>query len=48
MMANQKFDAVRENQDLLPFQLTGEELKACVYKQTAEMRQLSQEYKLSQ
>lgn len=48
MMANQKFDAVRENQDLLPFQLTGEELTAYVYKQTAEMRQLSQEYKLSQ
>jgi len=47
MMANQKFDAVRENQDLLPFELTGEELTAYVYKQTAEMRQLSEEYKLS-
>ncbi|HAA07545.1 MULTISPECIES: Bug family tripartite tricarboxylate transporter substrate binding protein [Acinetobacter] len=47
MMADQKFDAVRENQDLLPFELTGEELTAYVYKQTAEMRQLSEEYKLS-
>ena len=47
MMTNQKFDAVRENQDLLPFELTGEEISAYVYKQTAEMRQLSEEYKLS-
>lgn len=47
MMTNQKFDAVRENQDLLPFELTGEELTAYVYKQTEEMRQLSEEYKLS-
>lgn len=47
MMANPKFDAVRENQDLLPFELTGEELTAYVYKQTEEMRQLSEEYKLS-
>jgi len=47
MMANQKFDAVRENQDLLPFEMTGEEIQAYVYKQTNEMRQLSEEYKLS-
>lgn len=47
MMANKKFDAIRENQDLLPFELTGEELRAYVYKQTEEMRQLSEEYKLS-
>jgi putative tricarboxylic transport membrane protein len=47
MMANNKFDAIRENQDLLPFELTGEELSAYVYKQTEEMRQLSEEYKLS-
>lgn len=47
MMANQKFDAVRENQDLLPFEMTGEDIQAYVYKQTNEMRQLSEEYKLS-
>lgn len=47
MMANKKFNAIRENQDLLPFELTGEELSAYVYKQTDEMRQLSEEYKLS-
>lgn len=47
MMANEKFDAVRENQDLLPFEMTGEEIQAYVYKQTNEMRQLSEEYKLS-
>lgn len=47
MMVHQKFEAVRENQDLLPFAMTGEELSAYVYKQTEEMRQLSHEYKLS-
>lgn len=47
MMADQKFDGVRENQDLLPFEMTGDELAAYVYKQTHEMRQLSEEYKLS-
>lgn len=47
MMVHQKFKAVRENQDLLPFAMTGEELSAYVYKQTEEMRQLSHEYKLS-
>lgn len=47
MMGDPKFDAVREHQDLLPFELTGEELTAYVHKQTEEMRQLSQEYKLS-
>jgi putative tricarboxylic transport membrane protein len=47
MMINQNFEIVRENQDLLPFALTGEQLTAYVYKQTEEMRQLSEEYKLS-
>lgn len=47
MMADQRFDAVRDNQDLLPFEMTGDELAAYVYKQTNEMRQLSEEYKLS-
>ena len=47
MMIDQKFDAVRENQDLLPFEMTGKEIQAYVYKQTDEMRQLSEEYKLS-
>jgi putative tricarboxylic transport membrane protein len=47
MMENQKFDEIRANQDLLPFEMTGEELTAYVYKQTEEMRQLSEEYKLS-
>lgn len=47
MMQDQRFEAVRVNQDLLPFALTGEELKAYVFKQTDEMRQLSEEYKLS-
>lgn len=47
MMKDQKFDTVRENQDLLPFEMTGEELSAYVQKQTNDMRQLSQEYKLS-
>lgn len=47
MMADPKFDAVREHQDLLPFEMTGDEITAYVRKQTEEMRQLSQEYKLS-
>lgn len=47
MMKDQKFDAVRENQDLLPFEMTGDELTVYVQKQTDDMRQLSQEYKLS-
>lgn len=47
MMENQKFDEIRAHQDLLPFEMTGEELTAYVYKQTEEMRQLSEEYKLS-
>lgn len=47
MMADQKFEAVRTNQDLLPFAMTGDELSAYVYKQTEQMRQLSEENKLS-
>ena len=47
MMQNQDFAQVREHQDLLPFALTGEQLTAYVYQQTEEMRQLSEEYKLS-
>jgi len=47
MMSNTKFDALREKQDFAAFGLTGEALTRYVYKQTAQMRQLSQEYKLS-
>lgn len=47
MMADQKFEAVRTNQDLLPFAMTGDELSAYVYKQTEQMHQLSEENKLS-
>ncbi|WP_284085176.1 Bug family tripartite tricarboxylate transporter substrate binding protein [Acinetobacter haemolyticus] len=47
MMENKKFETVRNNQDLLPFALTGDQITAYVYKQTDQMRQLSAEYKLS-
>ncbi len=47
MMQAPQFEQVRDHQDLLEFALTGDELQAYVYKQTEEMRQLSEEYKLS-
>ena len=46
MLADPKFAKIREQQDLLPFSMTGDELQAYVYKRTAELRELSAEYGL--
>lgn len=46
MLADPKFAEIREQQDLLPFSMTGEELEAYVYKQTNDLRELSAEYGL--
>ena len=46
MLANPKFAELREQQELLPFSMTGEELEAYVYKRTGELRELSAEYGL--
>lgn len=46
MLADPKFAEIREQQDLLPFSMTGEELEAYVYKRTGELRELSAEYGL--
>ena len=46
MLADPKFAEIREQQELLPFSMTGEELEAYVYKRTGELRELSAEYGL--
>ena len=46
MLADPKFSELREQQELLPFSMTGEELEAYVYKRTGELRELSAEYGL--
>ncbi|MBH0006125.1 Bug family tripartite tricarboxylate transporter substrate binding protein [Psychrobacter sp. SWN149] len=46
MLADPKFAEIREQQELLPFSMTGEELQAYVYKRTGELRELSAEYGL--
>lgn len=46
MLADPKFAELREQQELLPFSMTGEELEAYVYKRTGELRELSAEYGL--
>ena len=46
MMKNNKFNALREKQGVEAFDLTGDQLSIYVYKQTEQMRQLSQEYQL--
>ncbi len=46
MLADPKFAELREQQELLPFSMTGEELEAYVYKRTGELRELSAEYNL--
>lgn len=46
MLADPKFAEIREQQELLPFSMTGEELQAYVYKRTSELRELSAEYGL--
>ena len=46
MLADPKFAEIREQQELLPFSMTGEELEAYVYKTTGELRELSAEYGL--
>ncbi len=48
MLADPKFAEIREQQELLPFSMTGEELQAYVYKRTSELRELSDEYGLIQ
>lgn len=46
MLANPKFGEIRAQRDLLPFALTGDELKQYVEKTTEEMRILSKEFDL--
>lgn len=46
LLADPKFAELREQQELLPFSMTGEELEAYVYKRTGELRELSAEYGL--
>ena len=46
MLADPKFAELREQQELLPFSMTGDELEAYVYKRTGELRELSAEYGL--
>nr|WP_269117515.1 tripartite tricarboxylate transporter substrate binding protein [Psychrobacter sp. Ps2] len=46
MLADPKFAELREQQELLPFSMTGDELEAYVYKRTDELRELSAEYGL--
>ncbi|HCI76753.1 MULTISPECIES: Bug family tripartite tricarboxylate transporter substrate binding protein [unclassified Psychrobacter] len=46
MLVDPKFAEIREQQELLPFSMTGDELQAYVYKRTGELRELSAEYGL--
>ncbi|MCG3878412.1 tripartite tricarboxylate transporter substrate binding protein [Psychrobacter sp. Ps6] len=46
MLADPKFAELREQQELLPFSMTGDELEQYVYKRTGELRELSAEYGL--
>ena len=46
LLADPKFAELREQQELLPFSMTGDELEAYVYKRTDELRELSAEYGL--
>ena len=46
LLADPKFAELREQQELLPFSMTGDELEAYVYKRTGELRELSAEYGL--
>lgn len=46
VLADPKFAEIREQQELLPFSMTGEELQEYVYKRTNELRELSAEYGL--
>ena len=46
MLADPEFAELREQQELLPFSMTGDELEQYVYKRTGELRELSAEYGL--
>ncbi|OLF34868.1 tricarboxylic transporter [Psychrobacter sp. C 20.9] len=46
MLADPKFAELREQQELLPFSMTGDELEQYVYKRTGDLRELSAEYGL--
>lgn len=46
MLADPQFAEIREQRELLPFSMTGEELQEYVYKRTGELRDLSAEYNL--
>lgn len=46
VLADPKFAEIREQQELLPFSMTGEELQEYVYKRTGELREISAEYGL--
>lgn len=47
MMKDPKFAELRSQRDLLPFSMTGDELKQYVEKSTEEMRALSKEFELT-
>lgn len=47
MLKDPKFAELRSQRDLLPFELTGDELKQYVEKSTEEMRALSKEFELT-
>lgn len=46
MLADPKFAEIREQRELLPFSMTGEELEQYVYKRTGELRELSSQFNL--
>ena len=46
MLDDPKFAEIREQRELLPFSMTGDELQEYVYKRTSELRDLSAEYNL--
>ena len=46
MAKDGKFEAIRQQYDLLPLTLTGDELTQYVYNQTNQLRELSKEYEL--
>lgn len=47
MEKNGKFEKIRQQYDLLPLNLTGEELTQYVYQQTNKLRELSKDYNLT-
>jgi len=48
LLASEEFAKLREQRDLLPLSVTGDELKALVFKQVAEYKTLASEFGLMQ